>query len=139
MHLMQTHEDILGSRVNIAILRHLSAVRGGLSGNEIANRLRLRESSARQALRRLVDTGIVTRVDVGNSASYELDHELAFQESVIAPLFRAESRLHDDLIHSLVKSVRRLTPKPRAVILFGSLARGERDFRDVDLLCIVAK
>ncbi|HVW69376.1 MAG TPA: MarR family transcriptional regulator, partial [Steroidobacteraceae bacterium] len=134
----QTLEEVLGSRVNIAVLRHLDAINGSLSGNEIARRLGLRESSARQALRRLVAAGVVTRTDIGNTASYQLDRELAFQRSVLAPLFRAEGRLSDDLVRDLIRAVRRLRPAPRAVFLFGSLARGARDFRDVDLLCVVS-
>jgi DNA-binding IclR family transcriptional regulator len=47
---MPVPEDVLGSRVNIQILRYLVAVRGGVSGNEIATRLGLQQSSARQAL-----------------------------------------------------------------------------------------
>src|SRR5262245_34233192 len=136
---MQTIDDILGSRVNIAILRHLSAIRGGLSGNEIANRLGLRESSVRKALGRLVASGIVTRVDVGKSAAYEIDRDLEFYRSVIEPLFRAENQLQDKLIRLLLQEIGRLQPKPQAVILFGSVARGARDFRDVDLLCVVSK
>ncbi|HXC25519.1 MAG TPA: winged helix-turn-helix domain-containing protein, partial [Gemmatimonadaceae bacterium] len=58
-------DDVLGSRVNIAILRYLSAIQGGLSGNDIAKRLEIQQSSARQALERLVDTGVITRTDVG--------------------------------------------------------------------------
>lgn len=136
---MQTIEEVLGSRVNIAILRHLDAISGSLSGNEIAKRLGMRESSARQALQRLVAAGIVTRTDIGNTASYQLDRELAFQRSVLGPLFRAEAQLSDDLIRNLIRAVRRLKPAPGAVFLFGSLARGARDFRDVDLLCVVSK
>jgi predicted nucleotidyltransferase len=136
---MQTLEEVLGSRVNIAILRHLDAINGSLSGNEIAKRLGLRESSARQALQRLVATGVVTRTDIGNTASYQLDRELAFQRSVLAPLFRAEARLPDHLVRDLIRTVRRLNPAPKAVFVFGSLARGARDFRDVDLLCVVSK
>jgi predicted nucleotidyltransferase len=136
---MQTLEEALGSRVNIAILRHLDAISGSLSGNEIAKRLGLRESSARQALQRLVAAGIVTRTNIGNTASYQLDRELAFHRSVLAPLFRAEARLSDDLVRELIRAVRRLKPAPKAVFLFGSLARGARDFRDIDLLCVVSK
>ena len=136
---MQTLEEVLGSRINIAILRHLDAISGSLSGNEIAKRLGLRESSARQSLQRLVAAGVVARTDIGKTASYQLDRELAFQRSVLAPLFRAEARLSDELLLDLVRAARRLKPAPKAVFLFGSLARGARDFRDIDLLCVVSK
>jgi predicted nucleotidyltransferase len=130
-------EDVLGSRVNIQILRYLVAIRGGLSGNEIATRLGLQQSSARQALERLVAARVVTRIDVGRSAAYELDRELAFSNVVLAPLFQSEGRLRDDLIEALAHACGELGSELESVILFGSLARGERDFRDADLLFIV--
>ena len=136
---MQTLEDVLGSRVNIAVLRYLTAVSGSLSGNEIAKRLRLQQSSVRLALERLVEAGIVTRTDIGRSAAYELDHRLAFVRTLLVPLFRDETNLRGRLLNSLVRGSRKLEPKPEAIVLFGSLARGRRDFRDVDLLCIAAK
>ncbi len=136
---MHTIEDVLGSRVNVAVLRYLTAIRGSLSGNEIAKRLGLQQSSVRQALERLVAAGVVTRTDLGRSAAYELDQRLVFVRTLLVPLFRDEARLRDRLIDALVRGSGKLAPKPRAVVLFGSLARGARNFRDVDLLCIVAK
>jgi predicted nucleotidyltransferase len=136
---MQTLEDVLGSRINIAVLRYLTAISGSLSGNEIAKRLRLQQSSVRLALERLVKTGVVTRTDVGRSAGYEIDQRLAFVRTLLIPLFRDESQLRDRLIGVLVRGSDKLGPQPSAVVLFGSLARGVRDFRDIDLLCVVAK
>ena len=136
---MQTIEDVLGSRVNVAVLRYLTAIRGSLSGNEIAKRLRLQQSSVRQALERLVEAGVVTRTDLGRSAAYQLDQRLVFVRALLIPLFREEARLRDRLIDALARGSGKLEPKPRAVVLFGSLARGSRDFRDVDLLCVVTK
>jgi predicted nucleotidyltransferase len=136
---MQTLEDVLGSRINIAVLRYLTAISGSLSGNEIAKRLRLQQSSVRLALERLVETGVVTRTDVGRSAGYEIDQRLAFVRTLLIPLFREETQLRDRLLSALARGSKKLEPKPSAVVLFGSFARGVRDFRDIDLLCVVAK
>jgi len=136
---MQTLEDVLGSRINIAVLRYLTAISGSLSGNEIAKRLRLQQSSVRLALERLVETGIVTRTDIGRSAGYQIDQRLAFVRIILIPLFREETQLRDKLMSALARGSEKLEPQPSAVVLFGSLARGVRDFRDVDLLCVVAK
>jgi len=136
---MQTLEDVLGSRINIAVLRYLTAISGSLSGNEIAKRLRLQQSSVRLALERLVETGVVTRTDVGRSAGYELDQRLAFVRALLIPLFREETQLRDKLMSALARGSEKLEPQPSAVVLFGSLARGVRDYRDIDLLCVVAK
>ena len=88
---MPTLEDALGSRANITLLRFLTAVRGPLSGNEIAGRLGLPQSSVRKALQRLIETGLVTRIDIGRNAGYELDQNLAFVRMALIPLFRYES------------------------------------------------
>jgi len=132
-------EDVLGSRVNIQILRYLVAIRGGLSGNEIATRLGLQQSSARQALERLVAARVITRTDVGRSAAYELDRELAFSNAVLAPLFQSETQLRNDLIEALAHACRESGGELASAVLFGSLARGDRDFRDADLLFVVPK
>jgi predicted nucleotidyltransferase len=136
---MQTLEDVLGSRINLTVLRYLMVTRGGMSGNQIAGRLGLQQTSVRLALERLVKTGVVTRRDVGRSAAYEMDEDLVFVRTVLVPLFRAESHLRNRLMNSLVQGSRKLVPPPTAVVLFGSAARGERNFRDVDLLCVVVR
>lgn len=136
---MQTLENVLGTRVNLAVLRYLSAVNAALSGNEIAKRLHLQQSSVRLALERLVEAGVVTRNDIGRSAAYQLDQRLVFVRTVLLPLFRAEAQLRERLLGAIARGCMKLEPKPRAVVVFGSAARGARDFRDVDLLCIAAK
>lgn len=136
---MPVLEDVLGSRVNIQILRYLAAIRGGLSGNQIATRLGLQQSSARQALERLVAAGVVTRLDVGRSAAYELDRQLAFSNVVLAPLFHSENQLRNDLIEALAYACGALGSELKSAVLFGSLARSDRDFRDADLLFVVSK
>jgi predicted nucleotidyltransferase len=40
---------------------------------------------------------------------------------------------------TLARASEKLEPQLSAVVLFGSLARGMRDFRHIDLLCVVAK
>jgi predicted nucleotidyltransferase len=134
---MQTLEDVLGSRTNIAVLRYLTAIAGGLSGNEIAARLQLQQSSVRKALERLVEIGVVTRTDHGRSAAYEVDNQLAFIRTLLMPLFEAEARTHRTVIKSVARACEKLRPKPLAVVMFGSAARGNRDFRDIDVLCVV--
>ncbi len=136
---MQTLESVLGTRVNLAVLRFLSAVNGALSGNEIAKRLGIQQSSVRLALERLVETGVITRNDIGRSAAYQLDQRLIFVQTVLLPLFRAEAALHERLLNAIARGCAKLKPRPQAVVLFGSAARGARDFRDVDLLCIATK
>lgn len=137
--MMQTLENVLGTRVNVAVLRYLSAVNSALSGNEIARRLGLQQSSVRLALERLVESGVITRNDIGRSAAYQLDQRLVFVQTVLLPLFQAEAELRELLLNAIARGCAKFKPKPQAVVVFGSAARGARDFRDVDLLCIATK
>jgi len=88
---------------------------------------------------RLVEAGVVTRNDIGRSAAYQLDQRLAVVQTVLLPLFRAEAKLHERLLGAIARGCTKLKPRPHAVVVFGSAARGARDFRDVDLLCIAAR
>jgi len=129
-----TLEAILGDRLQITVLRWLSKVRGPTSGNAIARRLGVPQSSARLALERLVETGVVTRIDIGRSAGYALNEHLAVVRSVILPLFRREDQLQAAQLHELLLASNALPA--RFVALFGSLARGDREYRDIDLLVV---
>lgn len=129
-------EDVLGERANITVLRLLTMVGGSLSGNEIARRVGIQQSTARKALERLVARGIVTRTDIGRAAAYDLNSRLELVKVLIFPLFRAEAELRAKLWADLVRVVSRLDPSPLAAIVYGSVARGERAPRDLDLLLV---
>lgn len=129
-------EDVLGERANITVLRLLTAVRGSLSGSEIARRVGIQQSTARKALERLVVRGVIVRTDIGRAAAYELDTRLELVEAVILPLFRAEAELRERLWADLARAVGQLEPTPVAGIVYGSVARGERAPRDLDLLLV---
>lgn len=130
-------EDVLGERLNVAVLRLLVSLQGGLSGNEIARRLGAHQSAVRKALERLVARGIISRTDLGRSASYELNRRQAMVSNVLVPLFTAEADLRRDLWKDLRAAVDKLKPRPATVIVYGSLAREAPAPRDIDLLVIV--
>ena len=52
---------------------------------------------------------------------------------------RLEPQLHERLLGAIARGCGRLRPRPLAVVVFGSVARGARNFRDVDLLCVAAR
>src|SRR5207248_996106 len=132
-------EDLFGERLNVTVLRLLSQVRAGMSGNAIARRLDLHQSAARKALERLVERGVVTRTDVGRSASYALDTRRAIVRHIVLPVFRAEAALGRLLQERLQHVTRELDPAPVAVVLYGSTARAARTPRDVDLLVVLQR
>lgn len=129
-------EDVLGERANITVLRLLTTVGGSLSGNEIARRVGIQQSTARKALERLVARGVVTRTDIGRAAAYDLNSRLELVTVLIIPLFRAEAELRARLWADLVGVVSGLEPGPLAAVVYGSVARRERNPRDLDLLLV---
>jgi len=58
---------------------------------------------------------------------------------VLVPLFQSEDRLREELIEALAHTCGELGDELDSVVLFGSLARADRDFRDADLLFAVSK
>lgn len=130
-------EDLLGERRSISVLRVLANV-GGLSGNEIARRIGAQQSAARKALERLVERGIVTRRNVGRTASYALDDRREVVRSVIRPLFHAEQELQQHLWDAIVDLVSAFRPSPTAVVLYGSVARAASEPHDIDLLFVIS-
>ena len=129
-------ESILGDRLNVSVLRRLAASRAGLTGNGVARLLGAHQSSVRKALERLVETGVVTRRDVGHAASYALDERLGMVRDVLIPLFEREDRLRRDLHAQVRLAAAKLVPPARSVLLFGSVARAEPAPRDIDLLVV---
>jgi predicted nucleotidyltransferase len=141
---MPALETILGDRLQITVLRWLANVRRPTSGNAIARQLGVPQSSARLALERLVEAGVVTRTDIGRSAGYALNEHMAVVRRVILPLFSREEELRATQFRDLALASRQLicafddasTPPATFVALFGSLARGDREYRDIDLLVV---
>jgi DNA-binding Lrp family transcriptional regulator len=131
-------EDLLGERHTVTVLRALTSLGRGVSGNDLARRLGLPQTSIRNALERLVARGIVTRVDIGPAASYELDRRREVVRRVLVPLFRAEAALEESLWRTIASAVARLEPPPRVAIIYGSVGRGEATPRDVDLMLVLA-
>lgn len=132
-------EDVFGDRLNVTVLRLLSQIAGGVSGNGVARRLGLQQSAVRKALERLVERGVVTRTDVGRTAAYALDTRREVVRRVVLPAFRAEARLGERLRRALQRAALALRPRPAAVVLYGSVARGAPHPGDVDLLVIPAR
>lgn len=135
-HGTATLEDVLGDELNVTALRFFSLVEGGFSGNEIARRTGINQSSMRKALERLVELGVLTRSNVGRTARYELNTRRALVRYCVLDLFRSEHDLREHLLENVRNHTEDLGPGVRAVILYGSVASGERTWRDVDLLVV---
>lgn len=110
-----------------------------MSGNGVARRLGLQQSAIRKALERLVARGVVTRTDVGRTAAYALDARREVVRRMVLPAFRAEAQLGERLRRALQRLALALRPRPAAVVLYGSVARGAAAPGDVDLLVVLAR
>jgi predicted nucleotidyltransferase len=129
-------DDVLGSRIQVRVLRVLVRTESrGLTGRDLARMCASSVSQTATALRKLEETGLVTRDIAGRSYVWRLAerHTLV---SVLKSLFRDEAGSMGAL-KSEIRNLIRGLPVRRAV-LFGSVARGdEGPTSDVDLMLTV--
>lgn len=117
-------DEILGTTSGVRVARLLCEHGGELSATTIAARVGIARQSAWTALQRLEALHLVQRVGQGRSGSYRLNrgHPLA---APLETLFAAESRRSDHLFEAARVAAASLQPKPIALWLYGSAARGE--------------
>jgi len=127
---------ILGQLSKIKIMRFLIRTDLAMNGREIAQTVGLSHVKCHTALKELSEQGIVSVRRVGRSNLYELQTDHIVIRDWLRPLFRKEKELKKHLAELLV---RRLSFRPEALIIFGSIAKGkERPDSDIDLLCVVS-
>lgn len=129
-------DEILGTRSLVRVVRVLAMYGGSLAVADIARRTRLTLPSVRTALRRLLDLEVATAIGAGRSmvCSLRQDHPLV---SLLVRLFKAEQEQATAVLHALREAAGRLEPRPWAVWLYGSVARGEDDAAsDIDIALI---
>lgn len=91
------------------------------------------EQGVRNALARLVAQGVVLRSQAGSSYLYELN-----RRHLAAPHVVGLATVRDELFARWRQLIEGWSLRPRAVVLFGSAARGEmRLDSDIDLLVVV--
>lgn len=90
------------------------------------------EQGVRNVLERLVDQGLVTRASAGASYLYRLN-----RRHLAAPHVVGLARLRDELFSRWRSQIAGWPVAPRAVLMFGSAARGAMRLEsDIDLLVI---
>jgi len=127
----QPFDSILGTIARIRILRELCVHGGALSATILAERTGLSRFGASNAISDLVDHGVVRPAGLGRSVPYalNLEHTLAIPLMV---LFQAEAQRVDMILQIVRDTAERMNPKPSAIWLYGSVARGE-DMADSDI------
>lgn len=133
---MQLHQPfgVVTSTLDGAALSVLALAEQPFTGRRIAQLAgRGTEQGIRNALERLVSQGIVLRSPAGSAYLYELN-----RQHLAAPYVVGLAGVRDELFARWRQLIEDWPVRPRAVVLFGSAARGDmRPDSDIDLLVIV--
>jgi len=128
-------DDIFGAPSNVRVLRVLIRNNFELTGRQIAELAGLNAMTCQNALHRLRDFKLVYMRPVGSAHLYRIARDSILVKNLLVPIVEAERSLLDDLMLSLIDNV---GSSLRSLIVFGSVARGEEDFKsDLDIAVIV--
>ena len=128
-------DDIFQTPSSIKVLRVLAKSELDFTGRQIADMAGLNPQTCQNTLDRLNDLRLLAVRRVGRAYLYRLKSNNAIVNQMLAPLFNTEKNL---LANELTKVANRLEGTAIAVILFGSVARGEEEPEsDIDLAVIV--
>ena len=126
-------DHLLGTPASVRVLRVLVEHGGALAPPTIASRARVTRQSAWNALNRLLQIGVVEGVGEGRATSYRL----AGAHPLVPPLqalFATERQRLERLFATVRDIAVKMKPRPIAIWLYGSVARGEDDPNsDIDL------
>lgn len=132
----QPLDELLGTVSCVRVLRELTLHGEPLSASELAERTALSRPSAGDAVTKLVELNAVETIGTGRYVQYRL-RDSHFLARALQALFRQEARRRTRVFEALRETAERADPGPRAVWLYGSVARGEdRPGSDLDLLVV---
>jgi predicted nucleotidyltransferase len=115
-----------------AVLDVLTRVQRGMTIRQIADRAGVSHPQAARHIRDLERLGIVSREHVGRS------HRITLTETLTSALLRRLAGLREEAIREMRSAAARIDPRPLAMVIFGSFARGDDDAdSDIDVLVIV--
>jgi biotin operon repressor len=129
-------DNLLGTPAAIRTLRVFCLFGGVLSPPTIVARAGISKNAVWVTLKRLTDVGVLRTIGQGRATGYELatDHPLV---ETLKMLFQLERRRADAMLTAVRRAAMRLSPAPRAVWLYGSVARNEDDaISDLDLAIV---
>jgi predicted nucleotidyltransferase len=138
MRIKQPLDDLFNNTNNVRVLRHLTMYPSSvITGRGIARELGMSHATCIRSLNALVNTGILLRRRVGNSATYEVSRDSKLYTDILEPAFRTEASLLQDLVETILGGIK---GKVLAAYLFGSVARGEDTLSsDADILLLIKR
>ncbi|MGQ0570504.1 MAG: nucleotidyltransferase domain-containing protein, partial [Armatimonadota bacterium] len=134
---LPTNLEVAGSRQRLVLLRHLAIHRQVFTGRELARAVGLDPKRASEALRLLVEAGMVYRQRAGRAYLYSINQNHYLISDALVPAFQVEQHWAESLGVEVEKVA---GPSLVSVILYGSWARGVAGERsDIDLLVVVER
>jgi predicted nucleotidyltransferase len=127
---------VFATQAHVQVLRALIAHGSALSPPDIAARTDLTPQGTRHVLSVLVKTGFVVEKGLGRYKQYVVSTSDPLFPA-LEGLFTAEALRYDAVLDAIRGAARKVSPRPRAVWLYGSAARGEdRVGSDVDVAVV---
>jgi hypothetical protein len=106
--------ELFGTRAHVRLLRVMAnEVDGPLSSSDVAKRAGLTVPGAQKALERLFRSGFISRVGGGRKHQYEIRCSGMLMQ-VTLKLFQAEKDRYEELLITIKKEIKNLTPHPHA-------------------------
>ena len=106
--------ELLGARANVRLLRVMAnEVHGPLTASDVAKRAGLTVPGAQKALGRLFRSGFISRVGGGRKHQYEIRCSDRLMQ-ITLELFQAEKDRYEQLLTTIKKEIKNLTPHPHA-------------------------
>jgi len=131
-------DEILKHVSKIKILRFLFTEKDEHTGRAIAKGIRMSPSSTYNTLQGMKKEGLISAKKKGNAILYRLQENNYVVKKLLAPLFKKEKAIYDDVILFIKKSLKKYKSEVVSMAIFGSIARREETSRsDIDLLVIV--
>jgi predicted transcriptional regulator len=113
-HLRHPLNELFGTQAHVRLLRVMATeVDGPLTASDVAKRAGLTVPGAQKALGRLFRSGFITRVGGGRKHQYEIRSSDKLMQ-VALEMFLAEKDRYDQLLTTIKKEVKNLTPNPHA-------------------------
>ncbi len=107
--------ELFGTQAHVRLLRVMaSEVDGPLTASDVAKRAGLTVPGAQKALGRLFRSGFISRVGGGRKHQYEIRSTDKLMQ-IALELFLAEKDRYEQLLSTIKKEVKNLTPHPHAV------------------------
>ncbi len=124
--------EAVSSTVDVDVLAVLASSTMPRSGRELARRAGRSSTGVQHALDRLVEHGLVARLQAGRTFLYTLN-----RDHLLAPVVEKMAEARPELIRRLRDEIGSWRTPPAHASLFGSTARGDGDTAsDIDLFLV---